>query len=113
MSLVRKDWYWIMKALLLSVLVGCMGVAPHYNQDAGDGELCCALTNNYSDASIWTGKVYQCGDIGQTITSLPWLCFNGDSGALACSSSECEVGNACQGFNGTGVVIYCSTVGGE
>lgn len=87
------------------------------SKDAGQtsiygDELCCA-TVSYPDAGIWTNAIYQCGNIGQRFTMIPFLCFGDDGGALACNDPSCFIHAHCQGFEGTGVVGLCSSFAGD
>jgi hypothetical protein len=99
-----------MKTFLLSVLlVGCAnGITTVEPEPVDAGELCCAVNHSYSDGGILTNAVYQCGDIGQSISMIPWLCLGDDGAALACNAPGCSPNDRCQGFNGTGTVVPCS-----
>jgi hypothetical protein len=108
-----------MKALLFCVVVGCAYSGSNVSNDAGMqdasadmlpinyGDLCCHITNNYTDSSLYDNNVYECSlDSGPQYSNIPWVCITG-RGVVPCSDPNCVVGSACQGENGSGVVVDC------
>lgn len=66
--------------------------------DASRPELCCQITDDLTDSSLWQNKTYGCGG-----DQVPWICGSNQS----CTDPGCNTGMSCIGFNGTGRVIEC------
>lgn len=90
---------------------GAADAAPWHNPEAG---LCCQLTQYDTPDPYWQNMRYICdpeaGISNVTVggNDIPWLCNIGDGGVpTSCDDPSCGVGQACQGFNGTGLVLPC------
>lgn len=85
--------------------------------DAGTQELCCKITKNDTDSSLWNNRTYTCvkRDAQLDPFNPPWLCNVSQSGECGAGSSyECHTcfegcveGMNCLGVNGTGIVVNC------
>jgi hypothetical protein len=105
-----------MKTLLFCLVAGCAygdaNTTTDYDTGMQDtstnsGNLCCKITNNDTDSSLYNNNVYECSvDSGPDFSNIPWICITG-RGVVACSDPNCVVGSGCQGENGNGVVVNC------
>lgn len=102
-----------MRAILCLILVGCAtGVSdpmdggidsPSHNVAGG---LCCQITENDNDSSLWNFARFECSlDSGVLFSNVPFVCDRDNP--MPCTDERCVVGMSCQGFNGFGVILPC------
>ena len=109
-------------SLVFLSIAGCGGEEVTNVSEAGvhdpSSGLCCQITDNETDSSLWHSGRYDCrDDAGLQPFDPPWVCnVNPKSGdcaedsgydCLSCNQTECVTGMACLGANGTGVVLAC------